>query len=114
VTEKEMAETFDEVLGKEREQRRKRYAQYLAMQLPNLDRMRTSIAAVIAKGKTDYQNFMNSPSGTMHDKLSKCGKMCGDTTATGTSQCSIECIAQQDQVLANIWKCLSRPDQLPF
>src|SRR5262245_7178596 len=114
VTEKEMAETFDEVLGKKQEQRRMRYAQYLAMQLPNLDKMRTSIAAVIAKGKTDYENFMNSGSGAMHDKLSKCGKMCGDTAATGTSQCSIECIAQQDQVLANIWKCMTRPDQLPF
>jgi hypothetical protein len=109
-------EVFAEIaadIAKASKQKRRRYAQYLASQLPNLDTARTSILAVIAKGKTDFQNAAASASGATADMISKCGKTCGDGPGK-TSQCSIERIAQQDQVLANITNCTARPDQLPF
>jgi septal ring factor EnvC (AmiA/AmiB activator) len=108
----ELAELLTE-LNKSSEQKRRRYAQYLAVQLPNLEKMRTSILAIITKGKTDYQNSVASASEAMA-MVSKCAKSCGDVAGAGTSQCSIDCIAQRDQVQANIMKCTSQPDQLPF
>jgi hypothetical protein len=109
-TEKDMAQAFDEV-QQHHEKTRKRYAQYLFTQMPNLEHMRTRIMAIIAKGKADHRQAYASDA--FLSEATKCAKSCADNRPP-TSTCSIECIAQHDQVHANIWKCIAHPDQLPF
>jgi hypothetical protein len=93
---------------KANKQRRKRYAFYLAIQMPNLEHMKSSVVAINKKGKADYQER----AATMYETLLQCDKSCEGKP--DFSDCSIACVAQNGQVLANILKCVRAPDQLPF
>jgi hypothetical protein len=58
---------------------RKRYAQFLAVQLPNLEHMKTRILAITEKGKIDHRQAVASDS--FHSGMTKCRTSCGDSDA---------------------------------
>lgn len=100
-----------EQMRRDREQKRKRYAFYLATQRPSLAHMMASIVAINEKGKADYQERADT---LLHERLPQCSKSCDGAAKEKRSEFSIVCLAEHDQVQANIWKCLAAPDQLPF
>jgi hypothetical protein len=112
ITNGEIAKAIDE-LSKFYEQKRQRYFQYLAVQVI-FGEMEASIFAIGEKGKSDYRQKNQGSAATEVASISKCRTSCGDAANTIISECSIQCVAKQDQVQANILKCTTQPDQLPF
>jgi hypothetical protein len=105
----QIAEGFDALT-----QKRQRYYQYLAVQVI-FGQMQTSILAIGEKGKSDYRQKTQGSTDAVISILRKCRTSCGDEADGGSwSECTIQCVAKQDQVYANVLKCVGQPDQLPF
>ena len=94
------------------EEKHSRYKQYLMTQMMfGGGEMQPAVFAIVNKGKRDFQRKIDED---VKADIIKCPSSCGDGTNDGPSECTIQCIAKQDQVEANILKCLHQPDQLPF
>jgi hypothetical protein len=96
-----------ETLSKDLEARRKRYAQY--MTLGALDMTPNQIAAamaLIAKGERDVADKRLAP---IDPGVSRCL-----TSHRSSVAALVECVASFDPVEANILRCKSAPDGLPF
>jgi len=112
-------EVFNNVneLIKAYEQKRQRYFQYLAVQMI-YGETQASILAIGEKGKSDFRqkhkNVTSAEVSSRSKSISKCRASCGNPVGTFISECSIQCLAMEDQVYANIVKCTTQPDQLPF
>jgi hypothetical protein len=110
------ADFFDEV-SKPLEQKRQRYYQYLAVQVI-FGEMQTSIFAIGERGKADVRQKTQG-SAAASSVVTRCRTSCGDAAYASLSdrslsECALQCVAKQDQVHANILKCTTQPDQLPF
>jgi hypothetical protein len=95
------------------EQKRQRYFQYLSVKII-LEEMPPSILAIGEKGKSDHRRKAQGLTAAELALVPKCRTSCGDAANTIISECSIQCVAKEDQVYANVIKCTTQPDQLPF
>lgn len=85
------------------EQKRKRYAQYVALRTTQLpENQRHAVLVVVAKGAKDAAEKQRS---SADSNLAKCAAA-GDQLP--------ECVEKYDQVFANIIRCQYSPDRLPF
>jgi hypothetical protein len=91
-------------------ERRGRYDRYLSSAFQFLDGVPAvqarSLYAVIAKGRSDVVDKMAATSAT-----TKCFENCLLASAQRAG-CIVECVAQEDQVHANVLRCQLMPD--PF
>ena len=114
ITDSEAAKSLDRA-RKHNEQKRQRYSQYLAVQMLTSGELQGSILAIGEKGKADARRKTDQTEGPETTSIQrKRQTWCGDGAYADPSECTIQCIAKQDQVYANILKCLHQPDQLPF
>jgi hypothetical protein len=88
------------------EQRLKRYADYLKVRILNEGNLPPTLAAIVAKGKSDASQI---PSALPNTPIGRCTEKCQTSF-----QCVVDCVAEHDQVRANVLRCQLLPDGLPF
>ena len=90
---------------KELQQKLKRYVDYVKVRVFNQDNnFPPSLIAVVAKGKSDAAAV---PSAVPRTK--RCLEKC-----LASFQCLVDCVAEHDQISANVLRCQLLPDGLPF
>ena len=101
-----MSELIAELV-KDQEARHKRYAQYLLLRMATASGgQQDAVVVLVKKGERDTADKVGALD---HPGVSKCLK--SNQSPVGAL---VDCVAQHDQVYANILRRQQAPDQLPF
>jgi hypothetical protein len=95
---------------KEMEDRHKRYVDYLLLRIgdmPASSQASKTATLLLLKGKRDAAEKASAPD---HPGISRC--LASPPQSSISSM--VECVAEYDQVYANILRCQKMPDGLPF
>ena len=92
--------------------REKRYMDFIKISMVGLDQnQRLQVALIIKKGELDASNTTERRSSLIKGCSQNCSTSMPDAE---WSNCTIACYEKEDQTLANIVRCNSQPDKLPF
>ena len=106
---KERRSAYTKMMLGDRENKRRRYVEYLELFLPELGTGFGRLMALIEKGRRDAW--------VRNESLdARCSKSCPlvDQGVPSLLNCVLPCIEQEDQQFANVLHCVYSPDRLPF